>query len=250
MNTNSNKANTVLLDDTPANIKVLQEILRKKLQNYSHHLEEQAREKAKEISESDELVIYALAELVRVRDKSTGEHIIRTQILCAKLAEQLSVCSDYSETIDDAFVNSISKTAALHDIGKLGIPDDILFKPGKLTSSEFEIIKKHPGIGANTLKSIKKKCPPNTSIDMGVDIAHSHHEKWDGTGYPEGLEGEEIPLAGRIMALVDVYDALISDRPYGKAFSHEKARNIILEGKGVQFDPSVVEAFESVEFNV
>ncbi|MFH0995883.1 MAG: HD domain-containing phosphohydrolase [Pseudomonadota bacterium] len=141
----------------------------------------------------------------------------------------------------------ISNASPLHDIGKVGISDNILLKPGKLTAEEFEVMKTHAMIGANTLQAARKKYPKNAFINMGIAIARSHHEKWDGSGYPDGLVGEDIPLSARIMAVSDVYDALRSKRPYKPAFTHEKSCEIIMEGAGRHFDPAVIHAFTAVE---
>jgi putative two-component system response regulator len=147
--------------------------------------------------------------------------------------------------ISPAFIDNIYHAAPLHDIGKVGIPDKILLKPGKLTHEEFDIMKTHTTIGAATLEQVQARYPGNAFVNMGIALTRSHHEKWDGTGYPDGLAGKEIPLSGRIMALADVYDALRSNRPYKEAFSHEKSVGIILSGKGSHFDPAVVDAFEA-----
>ncbi|MGM0425250.1 MAG: HD-GYP domain-containing protein [Thermodesulfobacteriota bacterium] len=217
------------------------------LNNYNQYLEELVQEKVREISESQHSTIVALANLAEHRDEDTGAHIKRTQQFCRILAEHLRTHTDYKESIDDAFMENIYHAAPLHDIGKVGISDNILLKPGKLTAEEFEIIKTHTLIGANTLQGVQDDYPNNAFINMGVDIARFHHEKWDGSGYPDGLKGEDIPLCGRIMALVDVYDALRSKRPYKPAFSHEKSKAIIMEGAGQQFDPRLVEAFKFLE---
>ncbi len=217
------------------------------LDTYNNYLEELVQEKVREISESQQSTIVAMANLAEHRDEETGQHIKRTQNFCRLLAEHLGTHSDYKDGIDEAFMGSIYQAAPLHDIGKVGIADNILLKPGKLTAEEFEIIKTHTLIGANTLKGVQEEYPNNAFINMGVDIARSHHEKWDGSGYPDGLKGEDVPLCGRIMALADVYDALRSKRPYKPAFSHEKSFGIIMEGAGQHFDPRVVEAFKSLE---
>lgn len=217
------------------------------LNKHNHSLEELVQEKVKEISASQYSTIVALANLAELRDDETGEHIKRTQNFCRTLAEHLGIHSDYKDIIDHAFTENIYKAAPLHDIGKVGISDNILLKPGKLTPEEFEIIKTHTLIGANTLKGVQDDYPNNAFINMGLDIARSHHEKWDGSGYPDGLKADDIPLCGRIMSLADVYDALRSKRPYKPAFSHEKSYEIIMEGAGQQFDPRVIEAFKSLE---
>jgi len=149
--------------------------------------------------------------------------------------------------VTDTFINNQYHATPLHDIGKVGIPDNILLKPGKLTESEFEIIKTHTAIGAATLNQVQEQYPKNDFINMGIEIARSHHERWDGKGYPQGLAGKEIPLPARIMSIADVYDACRTERPYKEAFSHEKCVAIIKEGSGTQFDPDIVSAFLEIE---
>jgi len=152
----------------------------------------------------------------------------------------------YAGSINNTYVENIYHASPLHDIGKVGILDNILLKPGKLTPEEFEIMKTHTMIGANTLQTARSRYPKNAFINMGIAIARSHHEKWGGNGYPDGLVGEDIPLAARIMAVSDVYDALRSKRPYKSAFTHEKSCEIIMEGAGRHFDPAVINAFTAL----
>jgi len=144
-------------------------------------------------------------------------------------------------------IDLIYKSAPLHDSGKVGIPDAILLKPGRLTDEEFEIMKQHSLIGADALKSAQAVLGTNSFLTVACEIMETHHEKWDGSGYPHGLKGDQIPISGRLMAMADVYDALVSERVYKAAFSHEKARSIIVEGKGLHFDPDVVDAFLELE---
>jgi len=217
------------------------------LEKHNLHLEELVKEKVREISDSQLATINALAKLAESRDDDTGQHVERTRIFCIILAEKLRETSRYTGSIDAAYLENIYHAAPLHDIGKVGIPDNILLKPGKLTPEEFEIIKTHTVIGANTLQIARSKYPRNALINMGIAIARFHHEKWDGSGYPDGLAGEAIPLAARIVAVADVYDALRSKRPYKDAFTHEKSYAIIREGSGSHFDPALVEAFTAVE---
>lgn len=221
--------------------------VQQELRNHTLQLEELVREKVQEISNSQMATIHAMSKLAEYRDDHTGQHIERTRELCRMLATQLRQNPAYSDIIDDTFIDNIYHASPLHDIGKVGIPDGILLKPGKLTMEEFDIIKNHSAIGAATLDCVKDKYPKNEFIKMGINLARFHHERWDGTGYPERLSGEAIPLSARIMALVDVYDALRSKRPYKKAFSHGVSRDIILKGKGTHFDPAVVDAFVLVE---
>jgi len=217
------------------------------LEKHNFHLEELVEKKVREISDSQLATILAISKMAEARDDETGQHIERTRTFCKVLAEKLRENSRYTKAITAAYVENIYHASPLHDIGKVGIPDNILLKPGKLTSEEFEIMKNHTLIGVRTLKAAHSKYPNNYFINMGIAIASSHHEKWDGSGYPHGLAGEDIPLSARIMAVADVYDALRSKRPYKPAFTHEKSCEIILEGTGKHFDPDVIDAFKSLE---
>ena len=213
------------------------------LERYSKQLEELVSEKVKEISESQMATIFALVKLAESRDDETGAHIERTAGFCRLLSEKAREISKYREIIDDEFISTIYRASPLHDIGKVGISDLILLKPGKLTPEEFAIMKTHVEIGYQTLKNIDKRYQNNAFVQMGLDITRYHHEKWDGSGYLFELKGEAIPLSARIMALADVYDALRSKRVYKPAFTHEKALEIIEEGRGKHFDPSLVDIF-------
>ena len=197
--------------------------------------------------ESRDLVIFSLARLAESRDCETGEHLERIREYSQALAQQLSVDSVYSNVIDADFVRSIYTTSPLHDIGKVGIPDSVLLKPGKLTPQEFEIMKEHTEIGRITLEDALQAHPNAHFLREARDIAWCHHEKFDGTGYPRQLKGEEIPLSARIVSVCDVYDALTSKRHYKAAFSHEESRNKIIDGRGAHFDPVIVDAFLAVE---
>ncbi|MHB1456488.1 MAG: HD domain-containing phosphohydrolase [Armatimonadota bacterium] len=217
--------------------------LRRELEQHNLHLEELVQAQVREISESQVATIFALAKLAESRDDDTGKHLERVQLFCELLAKQLRNTPSISGIVNDAFVDYVGKASPLHDIGKVGIPDAILLKPGKHTPEEFDIMKQHTVIGAQTLATAQNRYPRNQFISMGVEIARSHHERWDGTGYPNGLAGAAIPLAARIMAVTDVYDALRSTRCYKEAFTHEKSCGIILQGRNTQFDPVVVDAF-------
>lgn len=197
--------------------------------------------------ESRDLVIFTMAKLADHRDNETGSHLERMRSYAQLIAGELSTWSKYRDVVDGQYVRLIYLTSPLHDIGKVGIPDRILLKPGPLTPDEFEIMKTHATIGGETLQAAALQHPGANFLTMAYDIAISHHERWDGGGYPSGLSGENIPLCGRITALADVYDALTSRRVYKSAFSHEKARQIIIEGSGTQFDPDIVQAFLNVE---
>ncbi|OGR28161.1 MAG: two-component system response regulator [Desulfobacterales bacterium RIFOXYA12_FULL_46_15] len=214
------------------------------LEKHNLHLERLVEEKIREISDSQMATILAVSKLAESRDDDTGHHIERTRIFCKTLTEKLRLNPRYADSINDAYVENIYHAAPLHDIGKVGIFDNILLKPGKLIPEEFEIIKTHTLIGARALQTAHSKYPKNAFLNMGIAIAHAHHEKWDGSGYPDGLAGEDIPLSSRIMAVADVYDALRSKRPYKDAFSHEKSCGIILEGAEKHFDPAVINAFK------
>jgi putative two-component system response regulator len=219
----------------------------KEIENINSNLTQMVEEKVKEISESQTATIFALAKLAESRDEGTGDHLKRIQIFCRLIAEKLRIHSKYKGRINADYVDILQKASPLHDIGKVGIKDAILLKPGKLTPEEFEEMKRHTTIGANTLADVYKEYPENLFIKIGIEIAQSHHEKWDGSGYPQGLSGDEIPLSARIIALADVYDALRSKRVYKRAFSHEEAREIIIGGRGKHIDPLIVDAFLEFE---
>jgi len=193
--------------------------------------------------ESRDVTIFALAKLAESRDEQTGAHLERIRLYSRVLAEELSQWDRYRHFVDGEYVQLLYLTSPLHDIGKVGIPDAVLLKPGKLTPEEFEVMKQHTIIGYNTLEAAARAHPEAKFLAMARDIALTHHERYDGRGYPHGLAGEAIPLCGRITAVADVYDALTSKRVYKSEFTHDKARSIILEGSGTQFDPDVVEAF-------
>jgi putative two-component system response regulator len=205
-----------------------------------------------------DLSVRALACLGEARDNETGNHILRTQAYVRLLARHLADHPEFKAALDDGRLEKIVQAAPLHDIGKVGVPDAILLKPGPLTKEEFEVMKGHPEIGA---RAIDKAMEQARSGDLRVEsetrafaflqvareICISHHEKWDGSGYPYGLRGAEIPVAGRLMALADVFDALITARVYKPAFDRETATTILREGRGTHFDPVVVDAFLEME---
>lgn len=213
------------------------------LEKYSQHLELLVDEKVREISSSQMATIYALIKLSESRDDDTGAHIERTASFCRLLAEKARPIAEYENAITDIFIETIYKASPLHDIGKVGIPDSILLKPGQLTEDEFTIMKTHVRIGYDTLSKVGQQYDKNDFLKMGMDIALYHHEKWNGSGYNKGLKGDTIPLSARIMALADVYDALRSKRVYKEAFSHEKSIEIISLSKGSHFDPALVDVF-------
>lgn len=218
-----------------------------KLRQFQVQLERLVQDQVKEIHDSQMSTILALAKLTESRDDDTGKHIERVRSYCYSLVVKLGGTSKYKRSITKEYIENLYHASPLHDIGKVGIPDNVLLKPGKLTEEELEIIKNHTTIGAQTLESVSSAYPKNAFINMGIEIARSHHEKWDGSGYPDGLKGEDIPLSARIMTVSDVYDALRSNRPYKKAFPHQMSVDIISKDSGSQFDPEIVTAFLEIE---
>ncbi len=216
--------------------------LQKQYVLYNKQLKESVDEKMIEISDAYKGASLALAKLTESRDYETGQHIRRVQELSQLLAQLLYNSSTFEEPITHDFIQDIYYAASLHDIGKVGIPDDILLKKGSLSKEEFEIIKTHVVIGAETLEEVHS-IYANNIISLGMKIARYHHEKYDGTGYMEGLKAEEIPLEARIMTLVDVYDALRSERPYKKAINHNDTCKIIEADIGKHFDPKIGQLF-------
>lgn len=200
-----------------------------------------------EIEQTRDVAIISLSALAETRDNETGAHIIRTQEYVKALAVELAKSPEYARVLTTPYINLLHKSAPLHDMGKVGVPDSVLLKPGKLTDDEFAIMKRHPQIGADALAIAEQQMGSSSFLRVAKEISLTHHEKWDGSGYPNQLIGKNIPISGRLMALADVYDALISKRVYKPAFSHEKSKAIILEGSGSHFDPEVVKAFLSVE---
>jgi putative two-component system response regulator len=193
--------------------------------------------------ETRDVAIFALARLAESRDPETGAHLERVREYSRTLATDLAATPAHRHQVDGEFIHLVYLTSPLHDIGKVGIPDSVLLKPGRLSDHEFDIMKTHAAIGAETLDAALAKYPTARFLEIARDIALGHHEHFDGTGYPQGLVGANIPLSARIVALADVYDALSSRRVYKAAFTHDVARSIILEGKGTHFDPDLVDAF-------
>ncbi|GIU50943.1 MULTISPECIES: response regulator [Shewanella] len=215
-------------------------------------LEERVIERTKQLAEIQDVAMVAMGALAESRDPETGNHIRRTQHYVRVLAKQLAKKEGFSDILTPEVITAMYKSAPLHDIGKVGIEDSILLKPGKLTDEEFEIMKKHTTYGRDAISAAEKSMNvADNFLVFAKEIAYSHQEKWDGSGYPEGLAGEAIPLSARLMAVADVYDALISKRVYKPSFTHEKAVSIILEGKGSHFDPIMVDCFMEItdEFN-
>lgn len=199
-----------------------------------------------QIRETQDVTIFAMAKLAENRDELTGNHLHRVQTYCRELAKKLRTSHRLGPRVTEEFITEVCRAAPLHDIGKVGIPDQILLKPGRLTPDEFAIMTRHTLIGGRTLQEAGRLLRHDSFLATAQEICFSHHERWDGAGYPWKLAGEEIPLSARIVALADVYDALTTVRPYKPAFPHEEARRIILEGRGSHFDPDIVDAFESI----
>ncbi len=204
----------------------------------------------KKLAKSQQFTLEAMVSMVETRDPETGSHIIRTQKYAKALAVHLQKTGIHGDILTDSYIEMLFMSVPLHDIGKVGIPDRILLKEDKLTDEEFEIMKKHAIYGRQTIERAAQRIQGDNYLMMGAEIAGSHHERWNGTGYPEGFSGSEIPLSGRIMAICDVYDALISERCYKPPFSHEKSMEIIKEQKGKAFDPDLVDAFIAIEEQV
>lgn len=217
------------------------------LEDQNKILEERVQARTIENENLRDVMIETLAAIAETRDTDTGDHIYRTQQYIVIIAEQLRDMGYYPELITDEYLKLLFKTSPLHDVGKVGIPDNILLKPGRLTAEEFEVMKNHTYLGYKALRSAQGMVQNSAFINLAAELAYSHHEKWDGTGYPEALKGEAIPLSGRLMALVDVYDALVSERVYKGPMSHEAAKELIIAGKGKHFQPEVVDAFLAAE---
>jgi response regulator RpfG family c-di-GMP phosphodiesterase len=215
--------------------------------NYTNRMIESLQRKNEELQLTRDVTILGLASLAETRDNETGSHILRTQRYVKALAEKMATLPQFSEILDDVTIDLLYKSAPMHDVGKVGVPDSILLKPGKLSDEEFTEMKKHTTYGYQALKRASGELGGASFLTLSEEIALTHHEKWDGSGYPNQLEGYKIPLSGRLMALADVYDALISKRVYKEAFSHEKAKRIIIDGRGTHFDPDVVDAFIEIE---
>ena len=201
------------------------------------------KERTDELQITQDVTIQSLASLAETRDNETGNHIYRTQHYVRILAEYLNALPQCDQNLSEEIVQLLYKSSPLHDIGKVGVPDAILLKTGPLTDQEWIVMKKHTYYGREALRIAEERLGSTSFLSIAQELIYSHHEKWDGSGYPEGLSGPAIPLSGRIMAVADVYDALRSERPYKKEFTHEKTREIIIEGKGTHFDPLIVDAF-------
>ncbi len=199
----------------------------------------------KNLEKTKNATILGLAKLAESRDDSTGRHLERVREYVRLITQAISRLDEYADYITPAYIEDIYLSSILHDIGKVSIPDAILLKPGKLTPAEYEIVKQHTVVGGNALAEVDTQLQERSFLKLGKEIAFYHHESWDGSGYPEGLQGLNIPLSARIVALADVYDALTTERVYKRAYPHWKAASIIIRQKGVKFDPDIVDAFES-----
>ena len=223
------------------------------LKQQNQILEEKVIERTEKMENLQDVVMVAMGSLAESRDPETGNHIRRTQNYVRALAEKLAELPKFRDFLTPETITSLYKSAPLHDIGKVGVPDHILLKPGKLTDEEFEEMKKHTVYGYEAIIAAEDTIEGGGQfLHFAKEIALSHQEKWDGSGYPEALKGEDIPISARLMAIADVYDALISKRVYKPAFSHEKAVQIITEGSGKHFDPIMIESFTEIadEFKV
>ncbi len=217
------------------------------LRDKADYLEHEVGKRTAEIIAIQDVTILAMASLAETRDSDTGNHIRRTQHYVKALALKLREQPRLAALLDDRYILMLFKSAPLHDIGKVGIPDRILLKPGKLTPEEFELMKTHTTLGRDAIHAAERQLGmPVEFLKLAKEIAYSHQEKWDGSGYPEGLKGEAIPLSARLMALADVYDALISRRVYKEGMPHEQALTIISAGRGQHFDPDMVDAFLAI----
>ena len=220
---------------------------KKALKDYADNLEIKVRDKTREVFNLQNAVMATVADLVEFRDKLTGGHVARTQLYLKALTDELIKEGTYADEVKKWDMDFFLPSAQLHDVGKIAISDLILNKPGKLDPEEFEIMKTHVIIGVDAIEKIMRVTDEHAFLNHALLIAGTHHEKWDGSGYPLRQKGTGIPLEGRLMAIADVYDALITNRPYKKAFTHEDSCRIIEEGSGTHFDPVLVEVFKEVE---
>lgn len=218
------------------------------LRDQNSFLETEVGKRTREISAIQDVTILTMASLAETRDSDTGNHIRRTQYYVRALANRLKTHPRFGYFLSDQTIDMLFKSAPLHDIGKVGIPDRILLKPGRFTPEEFEIMKTHTTLGRAAIEQAEKQLGMQVDfLQHAKDIAYYHQEKWDGSGYPTGIGGEQIPISARLMAVADVYDALISRRVYKEGMPHEKASEIIVEGRGKHFDPDIVDAFLALQ---
>jgi putative two-component system response regulator len=215
------------------------------VRKYSDELRRLVVERTRDVQATQDVAVFAMAKLADSRDPETGDHLQRMRNYSVALAEQLRRDGQFAEVIDDAFIDDLFRSSPLHDIGKVGVSDAILLKPGRLTPAEFERMKDHATIGANTLDQIVRHSPSASFLKMAAIIARQHHERFDGTGYPDGRRGHDIALPARIVALADVYDALTSNRVYKEAYEPLVAKELIEAESGRHFDPVIVAAFSN-----
>jgi putative two-component system response regulator len=214
------------------------------LRDKSAYLEREVALRTLEVQAIQDVTILAMASLAETRDNETGNHIRRTQLYVKALAEKLRHHPRFEAFLTERNIEMLYKSAPLHDLGKIGIPDHILLKPGRLTPEEFEIMKTHTTLGRDAIEEAERRLGMKVSfLTFSKEIAYGHQEKWDGSGYPLGLKGDEIPVSARLMAVADVYDALINKRVYKEAFTHEQACSIMTRGRGSHFDPDMLDAF-------
>lgn len=232
----------------PISIPILLTRVRTQLAAAEHRLalEHLVQERTNELERTKDAIVYSMGEMAEMRDVETGNHLIRTREYVRALAEKIASLPRYEKILNARLIDAYQRAAPLHDIGKIGVPDNILLKPGPLNREEWDIMREHPNYGQKTIKRAEDKIGATLFIQVAKDITWCHHEKWDGSGYPRELEKEQIPLSARLMALADVYDALISERPYKKAFTHETATDMIMQQRGAHFDPEVVDCFEQI----
>ncbi len=216
------------------------------LQDYSLNLETMVEAKTATIQTLQYAIIHVLSDMVERRDGSTGGHLTRTTEYLKILLKKAKEMNIYPEVLKDVDIFVYAQASQLHDVGKISIPDSILLKDDRLSTLEYEYMKTHTTIGEEALRFAMDSLEDSTFLGIAADFVGTHHEKWDGSGYPRGLKGEDIPIAGRLMAIADVYDALISRRAYKEPFTHEKAVSIILEDVGTHFDPELMKAFNEV----
>jgi len=222
------------------------EAQREKLRHFNENLQKMVSEKTDEISKLQSAILKTVADLVESRDNITGGHVARTQHGLRALINGLEDFGLYRDQLEGWDIDLILQSSQLHDVGKIAISDSILNKPDRLTEEEFQEMKKHAELGVKIIERIETEMPDSDFLKYAKIFAGTHHEKWDGSGYPYGLAGEDIPMPGRLMAIADVYDALVCERPYKKALPHKEAVRIILEEKGAHFDPVLADVFEQV----
>jgi len=227
----------------------IDELVRERTRQLAHRTEQLAR-RTEQLERLKNGIVYTLADVVENRDSNTGGHIDRTSVYMSILVDAMISREVYRSEMEEWNFDSVISSARLHDIGKIAIPDTVLNKPDKLTDEEFSIIQSHPEVGRRMIEQMEERTGDDGFLKNAILFAAYHHEKWNGKGYPYGLSGSDIPLHGRIMAVIDVYDALVSDRPYKKAFEHEKAVRIIMEDAGSHFDPAIAEVFDNISDDI